>query len=294
MRATPKSSRRWALSIARVDAFRSPMPSIWRCKRRPPISSAPIGAFSRVFRLLLQSALLGLGAYLTIQGQMSAGAIIAVSVAATRALAPIDLAIGNWKGVISARDCLCAAARNHRGAGGRDKAARSAAAKGFGEDRKDYRRRTRHRPHTAERSCAGGQGGPGAGPDRPFRRRQSTLIRAIAGIWPVLRGNIRLDEADLSQWDGAEIGKHVGYLPQEVALLDASIIENISRLAPVRDPAAIIAATKAAGIHEMIVRLPDGYDTQLGPMGTALSRRSTSAHRVGARALRRSVSGDSG
>jgi ATP-binding cassette subfamily C protein len=93
----------------------------------------------------------------------------------------------------------------------------------------------------------------------------------MTGIWPSLRGAIRLDDADLTQWDEDKIGQYVGYLPQDVALLDGSIVENITRLAPQRDARAIVAATKAAGVHEMIVRLPDGYDTQLGPMGTALS-----------------------
>jgi ATP-binding cassette subfamily C protein len=229
------------------------------------------GAFSRVFRLLLQSSLLGMGAYFTIQGQMSAGAIIAVSVAATRALAPIDLAIGNWKGVISARTAYARLRETIVALSGATKPLDLPPPK----DSVKIEKITVAAPGTGRillsEVALEVKAGQALGLIGPSGGGKSTLIRAIAGIWPALRGNIRLDEADLSQWDGAEIGKHVGYLPQEVALLDASIIENISRLAPVRDPAAIIAATKAAGIHEMIVRLPDGYDTQLGPMGTALS-----------------------
>jgi ABC-type protease/lipase transport system fused ATPase/permease subunit len=110
------------------------------------------------------------------------------------------------------------------------------------------------------------------------------LARALTGVWPVLRGSIRLDDAELSQWSDEVLGQHIGYLPQEVALLDATIEENISRFAAEPDPRAIIEAAQAASIHEMIVRMPDGYKTQIGPQGMALS--AGQRQRVGlARAL---------
>ena len=96
-------------------------------------------------------------------------------------------------------------------------------------------------------------------------------MRALTGIWPCLRGSVRLDGAELSQWPEAGIGAHIGYLPQEVSLLDATIEDNIARLRRRARSGQIVAAARAAGIHEMIVRLPDGYQTQLGPQGTALS-----------------------
>jgi ATP-binding cassette subfamily C protein len=105
----------------------------------------------------------------------------------------------------------------------------------------------------------------------PSAGGKSTLVKGLTGIWPALRGAVRLDEAELGLWDEAVLGRYIGYLPQEVALLDATISENIARLAETRDARAIVEAAKAAGIHEMIVRLPDGYDTPLGAMGTALS-----------------------
>ncbi|MFP9138806.1 type I secretion system permease/ATPase [Devosia sp. XGJD_8] len=228
-------------------------------------------AFSRVLRMLLQSALLGLGAYFTIQGQMSAGAIIAVSVASARALAPIDMAIANWKGVIAARQAFKRLRETMVALSGMTKPLDlPAPTKSL-----KIEKITVAAPATGQvlLSEVGFElhAGQALGVIGPSGGGKTTLIRALTGIWPVLRGGVRLDDAELSQWDEEVIGRYIGYLPQEVALLDGTIIENISRLDPTRDGKAIVAATQAAGVHEMIVRLPDGYDTQLGPMGTALS-----------------------
>jgi ATP-binding cassette subfamily C protein len=100
---------------------------------------------------------------------------------------------------------------------------------------------------------------------------KSTLVRALTGVWPLLRGHVRLDDADFAQWVPDDLGRHIGYLPQEVSLLDGTISENISRFEPNADGRKILEAAKAAGVHEMIVRLPNGYETELGPNGTALS-----------------------
>ena len=100
---------------------------------------------------------------------------------------------------------------------------------------------------------------------------KTTLARSILGIWPLLRGSIRIDGADLSQWNENFFASHVGYLPQDVALMEGTIADNISRFSKVPDARLIINAAKAAGIHEMVVHLRDGYQTELGPHGTALS-----------------------
>lgn len=228
-------------------------------------------AISRVLRMLLQSALLGTGAYLAINGQMSAGAIIAVSVASSRALAPIDLAIGNWKGVVAARQAFKRLRETMIALGGMTKPLDlPAPTKSFKVEKITVAAPANGRVLLSE---VGFEltAGQALGVIGPSGGGKTTLIRALTGIWPTLRGSVRLDDADLVQWDEDTIGRYVGYLPQEVALLDATVIENISRLDPHRDGKAIVAAAMAAGIHEMIVRLPDGYDTQLGPMGTALS-----------------------
>ncbi|WP_274426884.1 type I secretion system permease/ATPase [Chelativorans sp. YIM 93263] len=233
--------------------------------------SGTFGAFSRVLRMILQSAVLGLGAFLTIQGELSAGAIIAASVASARALAPIDLAIGNWKNVVSARTAF-----------GRLKETAMALADNevpmpLPEPKKSLKVET-------ITVAAPGSGrvllsdvsfemkaGQALGIIGPSGGGKTTLVRALTGIWPVLRGSVRLDDAELSQWDDEALGQYVGYLPQEVALLDATVEENISRLHEGPDARAIVEAAMAAGVHEMIVRMPEGYRTELGPLGVSLS-----------------------
>lgn len=233
--------------------------------------SGTFGAISRVLRMMLQSAVLGLGAFLTISGELSAGAIIAASVASARALAPIDLAIGNWKGVVSARSAYQ-----------RLKETVMALAEA---------RETMPLPAPASSLkvenitvAAPGSGrvllsdvafelkaGEAVGIIGPSGGGKTTLMRALTGVWPVLRGSIRLDDAEIGQWDDEALGSHVGYLPQDVALLNGDIQENIARLQENPEPRQIVEAARAAGIHEMVVRLPDGYHTDLGPAGVSLS-----------------------
>ena len=105
----------------------------------------------------------------------------------------------------------------------------------------------------------------------PTAAGKSSLARAITGVWPLLRGSVRLDGAELDGWAADELGRHIGYLPQDVALFEGTIAENICRLEEELDNHAIIAAAKAAGVHEMILRLPNGYETNVGPDGSALS-----------------------
>jgi ABC-type protease/lipase transport system fused ATPase/permease subunit len=115
------------------------------------------------------------------------------------------------------------------------------------------------------------QGGQALGIIGPSAGGKTTMVRALTGIWPVLRGHVRLDGADLGHWREDEIGQHVGYLPQEVSLMDATIEENICRLEPEPDYQKVIEAARAAGVHEMILKMPGGYGTKLGPQGSALS-----------------------
>ncbi len=192
--------------------------------------SGTFAAISRVSRMLLQSALLGLGAYLTIKNELSAGAIIACSVASGRALAPVDLAIGNWKPFVAARMAY------HRL---RETVIALAAAEEPMKLPAPHRRLSVDKVTVAipgsgqvvlsdisfelEPGQALGIIGPSAG-------GKTTMVRALTGFWPVLRGSVRLDGADLAQWRDDEIGQHIGYLPQDVSLMDATIEENISPL----------------------------------------------------------------
>ncbi len=228
-------------------------------------------AFSRVLRMLLQSALLGLGAYLTIKNELSAGAIIAVSVASSRALAPVDMAIGNWKSFVAARMAYYRLRETVIALAAADQPMKlpapcqsltvdkvTIAVPGSGQVvLSDI-------SFELEPGQALGVIGPSAG-------GKTTMVRAIAGIWPALRGSVRLDGADLAQWREDEIGQHIGYLPQEVSLMEGTIEENISRFEPEPDYQKVIDAAKAASIHDMVLKMPEGYRTQLGPQGTALS-----------------------
>ena len=230
-----------------------------------------ISAISRALRMLLQSALLGLGAYLTIKGELSAGAIIACSVSAARALAPVDLAIGNWKPFVAARmayrrlkDTVTALANVDQ------PMSLPAPSRSLSVDKVTIAVPGSGQVILSDISFSL-QSGQALGIIGPSASGKTTMVRALTGIWPLLRGSVRLDGADLAQWRGDEIGQHVGYLPQEISLFDVTIEENISRLEPAPDSARVIEAARAAGVHEMIVNLPEGYRTQLGPQGTALS-----------------------
>lgn len=252
--------------------------------------SGTFGAVSRVLRMLLQSAVLGLGALLTINGELTAGAIIAASVASARALAPIDLAIGNWKGVVAARAAFSRLSETVAVVASAKPMLRlpppatsvrvegiTVAAPGSG------------RVLLSEVSFSL-KAGDALGIIGPSGGGKTTLVRAVTGLWPTVRGHVRLDNADLSQWEDEAFGQFVGYLPQDVALLEGTVEENISRLQPEADPAAVVAAARAAGVHEMIVRLPDGYQTSLGPGSVAFGG-STLAHRTCSGTLRRSIPG---
>jgi PrtD family type I secretion system ABC transporter len=226
---------------------------------------------SKVLRMMLQSATLGLGAYLTIQGEMSAGAIIASSIVTGRALAPVDQAIAQWKGVISARrswsrikDTLAVLDRPST------QFDLPQPTEGLVVEGMTTVAPTTGTVLLSEVSfeLTAGQAlaliGPSGG-------GKTTLARSLLGIWPLLRGSVRVDGADLKQWPTSFFTQNVGYLPQEVALLDGTVADNIARFDPDADSKMIFRAARAAGIHDLIVRLPNGYQTQIGPSGQSLS-----------------------
>jgi ATP-binding cassette subfamily C protein len=238
-------------------------------------ASDVIGGFSsisRVFRAMLQSAILALGAYLVILGEVSAGAIIASSIASSRALAPIETAIANWKALAAARQSRTRLEETFRllPEAGRalDLPAPVATLRVEGLAVAAPGRPTSPILQLAsfELSAGGGLGIIG-----PSAAGKSTLARALVGIWTPLRGSIRLDGAALDQWSVESRGRHVGYLPQEVELFDGTVADNIARLDSDPDPQAIVAAARAAGVHDMILRLPEGYQTIVGEGGSALS-----------------------
>ncbi|WP_138933512.1 type I secretion system permease/ATPase [Roseovarius arcticus] len=233
--------------------------------------SGTYSAISRVLRMLLQSSILGLAAYLTIMGQLSAGAIIAATIASARAMAPIDLAIGNAKNMEAARAAwrrlrnTVEVLENQPEPMSLPDPTQSLKVEGI----------TVAAPATGRVLLSDvtfqATAGQAIGIIGPSGGGKTTLARTLTGIWPTLRGAIRLDGAELTQWSDDSRGAHIGYMPQDVALLDATVEENIARLSEAPDSKGIVDAARAAMVHEMIVRLPDGYRTYLGPMGTAVS-----------------------
>lgn len=224
------------------------------------------GTFSsmtKTLRLFLQSAMLGLGAYLVLQGEMTPGAMIAGSILLGRALAPVEMALNQWPVVQRGRDgwqslaALLGAVSPEPLRTALPKPAAKLVAKNLtvvppGERQASLKSIN----FNVEPGQAVGVIGPsGAG--------KTTLARTLTGVWPPAGGYVRLDGAALDHYGAEVLGRHIGYLPQRVQLFDGTIAENIARLSPQPDDAKVIEAAKKAAAHEMILELPKGYDTQV-------------------------------
>ncbi|KAF1307428.1 type I secretion system permease/ATPase [Pseudomonas putida] len=229
-----------------------------------------ISAISKTFRMLIQSLILGLGAYLAVDHQINPGLVIAGSVLLGRALAPIDLIIGSWKGFISARtqyDRLNEVLAEQQAEPARmslplpqgDVLVENLVVGAPGNKNPIIRGVSFAVPAGA---CVGIIG--------PSASGKSTLARALMGVWQPQHGVVRLDGADIGNWNKEELGPHLGYLPQDIELFEGSISENIGRFAEI-NAEAVVKAAKIAGVHEMILQLPDGYDTVIGSEGVNLS-----------------------
>jgi ATP-binding cassette subfamily C protein EexD len=225
---------------------------------------------SKSSRMLFQSLMLGLGGYLAINDEVSAGMMIAGSIIMGRALAPLDGIIGSWKGFSSARTSYSRL---------------DALLEDFPKD-KEYMELPSPEgevllegvvvvPPGAKQPSIRGismaiNKGDVVGIIGPSAAGKSSLARVILGLWPLVQGKARLDKADISQWDKADLGKYIGYLPQDIELFEGTISQNIARFTQV-DSIKVVEAAKKAGVHEMILRLPDGYDTRIGAGGASLS-----------------------
>jgi PrtD family type I secretion system ABC transporter len=246
-----------------------------------------LGAIAKVMRMTLQSAVLAVGAYLVIHQEATAGIIIAGSILSARALAPVDLAIAHWKSFVAARQSWH---RLNRLLGSMP-----------AQTTQTLLQSPSSRLSVEAVSIAppGDQklivqdvtfalvAGNGLGVIGPSGSGKSSLVRALVGVWQPARGTVRLDGAALDQWSSDVLGRHVGYLPQDVELFAGSVAQNICRFDSEASSESIIAAAKEAGVHEMIVKMRDGYDTPVGEQGTALS--AGQAQRV---ALARALYGD--
>ncbi len=254
-----------------IDRFEKVNESYLMLQTRASDVIAKLTAVSKFLRLGLQSAILGLGAYLALRGELTGGVIIAASITSSRALAPVEQAIAHWRGFLGARQSFDRLSKTLVGL----PAAHRPLALPPPVERLTLENATVCLPGVdrlvlfdVSFEMLGGQALAIIGPSAAGK---SSLARAITGVWPLQRGSIRLDGAELGGWSLEELGRHIGYLPQDVTLFEGTIAENICRLEEEKDSVAIIAAARAAGVHEMILRLPDGYETNVGPDGSALS-----------------------
>jgi len=201
-------------------------------KTRASDRIASFTVLSKTIRMALQSGMLGLGAALTIIGESTAGVMIAATIVLSRALAPIDQLIGQWRGFLAARGSYKTI---------------TALAENF--------------PEEAQRALKAGDVVAVIGPSGSGK---STLAKLLTGIWHPQRGAIRLDGTPMAKWHAEDLGQMVGYLPQDITLFDGTIRENIARFATDISDEEVLKAARAADVHDLISHLPDGYDTLVG------------------------------
>lgn len=245
--------------------------SALKAQRELQFSVGGLSIAAKSLRMILQSAMLGIGAYLAIKAEISAGSIIAASILSARALAPIDQAIGSWRGLVAARL-------------GHERIARLL--ERYPDTEKPFELPAPSKSLSLENLVVAAPGsrtpivkrahftvqaGQGLGIIGVSASGKTTLLRALIGVWEPLAGKVKLDGASIDQWDPEFLGRSIGYLPQDVQLFDGSIAENIARFAPDASPEMVIEAANLAGFHGTVVSFPDGYNTLVGQGGVQLS-----------------------
>jgi PrtD family type I secretion system ABC transporter len=233
--------------------------------------SGKILAATKFSRFALQIVMMAAGAYLIIDQHVTPGIMIGATLILGRALAPVEMAIGGWKAMIEARGAYGRLQEMLKGVEAREQPMPLPAPEGRLSVEKVVFARSIANPVLKGVSfeLAAGES---MGLIGPSAAGKSTLARVVMGIWPAFSGAVRLDGANIADWDRDHLSLHVGYLPQDVELFSGTVAENIARL---RDPSTctdeVIAAAKRAMVHDLILRLPDGYDTSIGVEGTVLS-----------------------
>jgi len=232
--------------------------------------AAVLTSISKTFRMIMQSMLLGLGALLALRQEISPGMMIAGSLLLGRALAPIDMLVGTWKGFIVARSQYDRLGELLEQIPADEDTMNLPVPKG----NLTVEQATVIPPgakvpavRNVSLNLSAGESLAIVGPSASGK---SSLARALLGIWPAAAGKVRLDSADVSSWDRLKLGPHLGYLPQDIELFDGTVSENICRFGDI-DSEKIVAAAKLAGVHDLILHLPEGYDTVIGASGGVLS-----------------------
>jgi len=226
---------------------------------------------TKVMRMVLQSAVLTVGVLLVMKQMATGGVLFASSILSSRALAPLEGVIANWRGFLSARQswdrlkALFDAAPPATTTPWLPAPCAVIEVQGLtlgppGSER-----------HTVQGVSFIAQAGEAVAILGPSGGGKSTLVRGLTGVWPLAAGSVRIDGAALDQWEPDRLGRHIGYVPQTVELIEGTVADNIARFDPEATPDAVRTAAQAAGVHELILRLPDGYTTQVGRDGSALS-----------------------
>lgn len=240
-------------------------------QRHASDATTSFSTFSKIFRLALQSAVLALGAWLAINQLASPGAMIASSILTSRALAPIEQAISQWRGFINFRQAKARLGQLLDKIGpDQERMALPAPSKTLSVSGVAVVAPGNQSP-TVRDVTFSLTAGQGLGIIGPSGSGKSTLVRALVGIWPPARGTVRLDGAEIDQWYPEALGPSIGYLPQGVELFDGTIAENISRFSGSANPFDVIEAAKQADVHDLILSMPQGYDTRIGNSGASLS-----------------------
>jgi PrtD family type I secretion system ABC transporter len=256
------------MTAAAVASWQVKHSQLLRAQEDLGATSSRLGAFARTSRQGLQALMLAVGAWLVLDAQASPGIMVAATILIGRALQPVEALIGGWKALIDARG----AARRLEERSAPDAGERLALPSPVGrlEVERISFAPSPLRPVIIKGIAFRLAPGESLGLVGPSASGKTTLIRLLLGIWKPQAGIVRLDGADISRWDRDVLGKHIGYLPQDVELFAGTVAENIARLGSV-DSARVVEAARLARVHDMILRLPEGYDTQIGDGGAVLS-----------------------
>ncbi len=251
---------RWRVKNAEVTALQGPTAS----------KSVLMAAATRTLRQAVQVMILGLGAWLVIRGEATAGIMIATTTLLGRALAPVEQVVGSWRVLAEGRAAFRRLAELLAAGDAEPQRMSLPAPTG-----KLLVQGLVFRAPNSERMILAGvslqlEAGEALAIIGPSAAGKSTLVRLLTGVWKPSAGTVRLDQADIAQWPRGELGPHIGYVPQDVELFPGTVAENIARLGEV-DSAKVVHAAQRAHVHEMILSLPDGYDTPVDPAGALLS-----------------------
>ena len=226
---------------------------------------------TRIIRLFLQSLVLAAGAYLALQQAITPGVMIAASIIMSRALSPIEQLVSQWRSILAVRQAAVRVEKQLQQVPQVPQRITLPPMRGYLTVSEVYAAPLGS-PEIVLKglnfSLAPGQA---VGVIGPSASGKSTLARALVGVWPLKRGEIRLDGAALDQWDRNQFGRNIGYLPQDIELLDGTIADNIARFDPACGEQHILSAARRANVHELVLRLPQGYETRVGEAGAVLS-----------------------